>query len=76
MSAIGHHDEGTAFPVNAIAQELASELKAEGKATLRTEYDLTDGSFQQIAQEVYRLMEDDVSLSGYFWMGVIYLEQV
>ena len=55
---------------------LASELKAEGKATLRTEYDLTDGSFQQIAQEVYRLMEDDVSLSGYFWMGVIYLEQV
>ena len=71
-----YHISDKFFPVNAIAQELASELKAEGKATLRTEYDLTDGSFQQIAQEVYRLMEDDVSLSGYFWMGVIYLEQV
>ena len=51
-----YHISDKFFPVNAIAQELASELKAEGKATLRTEYDLTDGSFQQIAQEVYRLM--------------------
>lgn len=64
------------FPVTEIAGQLAQTLAAEGKATLRTDYDLTDSSFQAVAQEVYAQLDEGVRLSGYFWMGVIYLQTV
>lgn len=71
-----YHISDKFFPAKEIAKELAASLEQDGKATLRTDYSLTDGDFQKIAQEVYKLVDDDVSLSGYFWMGVIYLEAV
>lgn len=64
------------FPVSEIAAALAKELKENGKAVLRTDYDLTDSSFQTVAQQVYTQLDSGVKLSGYFWMGVIYLEKV
>lgn len=64
------------FPVNEIAIQLANDLNDTGITTLRTDYDLTDESFQAIAQEVYDQMDEDTQLSGYFWMGVIYLKKV
>lgn len=68
--------KGKYFPTAEIAQQLVQELEERGKSTLRTDYELTDGSFQQIADQVYAELPDETQLSGYFWMGVIYLEIV
>lgn len=71
-----YHLNDKFFPTTEIAKQLAGDLADDGKATLRTDYALTDGGFLEIADEVYKLVGDDVDLSGYFWMGVIYLEKV
>lgn len=56
-----------------IAEKLAEGLQEKGSITLRTEYELDDEHFANIAQEVYDIVGDDVELYGYHWMGVIYL---
>lgn len=61
------------FDEENIAGELADELLAKGSATLRTEYDLDDERFEEIAGEVYDIIGEDKELYGSYWMGVIYL---
>lgn len=62
------------FPTEEMAEQLAKDLQTEGKATLRTDYDLDDERFYEITDAVYAIMGDDVDLYGFYWMGVIYLD--
>ncbi len=61
------------FEKDKIAASLAGDLKTEECTALRTDYDLNDQEFQTIAREVVEDFEGS-ELSGYYWMGVIYLE--
>jgi len=51
---------------------LAEKLQSTGNAALRTDYDLDDETFNQVAQEAANLAQADIS--GFHWMGVIHLE--
>lgn len=68
-----YHVTDRYFPTGEMAERLAKDLKSEGEATLRTDYDLDDERFYEITDAVYEIMGDDVSLYGFYWMGVIYL---
>lgn len=59
--------------VEEIAAELAADLADDGKALLRTDYDLNDEEFYQVTSAVYDILGDEVDLYGYYWIGVIYL---
>lgn len=61
------------FPIQEIAVKLAVDLEERGTATLRTDYDMNDNDFYDIAEAVYGIMGEDVELYGYYWLGVIYL---
>lgn len=61
------------FPRDEIADQLADQLLAEGKAVLRTDYDIDDEEFYQIAQQAADMAQKN--LSGFYWMGVIHLEE-
>ena len=63
--------ENKYYAADDIAPALAAELAENGTAVLRTEYNLDDDTFQNIAQQVMTLMNKD-SLYGYYWMGVIH----
>ena len=60
------------FPKDQIADSLTEDLKKGNTAVLRTDYDLNDQQFNDIAMKV---LEDygNEELAGYYWMGVIYL---
>lgn len=60
------------FPYDKIAYELARDLKKDGRAVLRTEYELDDETFNQIVQSVFPYIDSE-DLYGFYWMGVIYL---
>lgn len=62
------------FPVQEMAEELSRELAKEKSVTLRTDYDLNDEKFYEITDAVYEIMGEDINLSGYYWLGVIYLQ--
>ncbi len=68
-----YHITDSYFPIKEIAANLAKELEKNGTATLRTEYDLNDNDFYDVADAVYEIMGDDIDLYGYYWLGVIYL---
>lgn len=68
-----YHRTESFFPVEEIAAELAEDIQDDGKALLRTDYDLDDEEFYQIAGVVYELLGDDIELYGYYWLGVIYI---
>lgn len=68
-----YHITDNYFPVQEVAEILASELEKDGSATLRTDYELNDNEFYDITDAVYDIMGDDVDLYGYYWLGVIYL---
>lgn len=68
-----YHRIDSFFPVEEIAIELAEDLQDDGKAVLRTDYDLNDEKFYQIASAIYDLLGDDIDLYGYYWLGVIYI---
>ncbi len=68
-----YHITDRYFPVQEIAQILATELAEDGDATLRTDYELNDNEFYEITDAVYDIMGDEVELYGYYWLGVIYL---
>ena len=55
-----------------ITSKLAEKLQSTGNAALRTDYDLDDETFNQVAQEAANLAQADIS--GFHWMGVIHLE--
>ena len=61
------------FPVEEIAEQLSKDLQTEGKAVLRTDYDLDDSRFYEITDAVYGIMGDETDLYGFYWLGVIYL---
>lgn len=68
-----YHVTDNYFPEKEVAKILADELAKDGKATLRTNYRITDRDFYKITEAVYDIMGDDVELYGYYWLGVIYL---
>lgn len=67
------HIMGDYYSMNEITDVLVEKLHSEGRAMLRTEYDLDDETFNTIAQETANRAQADIS--GFHWMGVIYLEQ-
>ena len=60
------------FAMEEITGMLAEKLQSTGNAALRTDYDLDDETFNQVAQEAANLAQADIS--GFHWMGVIHLE--
>lgn len=64
---------GRYFEKSQIAGELAEVLNHNGSAMLRTAYDINDEDFFNIAQDTADLT--DKSLNGFYWMGVIKLEE-
>ena len=68
-----YHMTDSYFPAEKIARELADDLADDGKATLRTDYELNDEEFYQITDAVYEIVGHDIELYGYYWIGVIYL---
>lgn len=61
------------FGLEEVGNELAAKLKKEGSAVLRTDYSLDDETFSTIAQNAADASQSDIS--GFYWMGVIHLEQ-
>lgn len=68
-----YHATDRYFEIEEISDELASLLAEEGKAVLRTEYDIDDATFYEIAQEAAN--KSGKNISGFYWMGVIHLEE-
>ncbi|MCM1119378.1 MAG: hypothetical protein NC543_08465 [bacterium] len=56
-----------------ISGELAALLMAEGKAVLRTDYNIDDECFYRIASQAANTAGK--AIHGYYWMGVIHLEE-
>lgn len=67
-----YHMQNKFFSQDEIANSLAAELKEGNNAVLRTDYDLNDQQFNDIAMKVLSEYGND-DLAGYYWMGVIYL---
>ncbi|MCM1126000.1 MAG: hypothetical protein NC429_05955 [Lachnospiraceae bacterium] len=61
------------FDTDAIADELAELLVSDGKAVLRTDYDIDDETFYGIAQQAADKAHKNIN--GFYWMGVIRLEE-
>ncbi len=61
------------FDREQISQELADLLVSDGKAVLRTRYDIDDEIFYEIAQEAANKAQK--SVNGFYWMGVINLQE-
>lgn len=68
-----YHTTDRYFDTDVIADELAELLESEGSAVLRTDYDIDDETFYEIAQEVAN--QAQTNLSGFYWMGVINLTE-
>lgn len=58
------------YSTEEIAEQLADALKNNPRVTLRTDYVLDDGTFQEIAQSVMEELNVE-SIYGFHWMGVI-----
>lgn len=61
------------FDTDVISDELAQLLISDGKAVLRTDYDIDDETFYTIAQQAANKAQKDIN--GFYWMGVINLEE-
>lgn len=68
-----YHTVDKYFELDQISGQLAEMLSAEGQALLRTEYAMDDEDFSRIAQRAADLSQKD--LTGFYWMGVIHLEE-
>ena len=68
-----YHIKDHYFDRDVVAQELAELLIEGGLAVLRTDYDIDDEIFYEIAQEAAN--EAQKSISGFYWMGVIHLQE-
>ena len=64
--------QGRYFETDKVAAELAANLDKDGVAILRTDYDLNDSSFKEILVATSEKATKKPT-SGYYWMGVIYL---
>ncbi len=56
-----------------ISKQLAQLLITDGQAILRTEYDINDEEFYAIAQKAAD--EAQKNINGFYWMGVIHLQE-
>jgi len=63
---------GLLFDKGDIAAELASLISQNGSATLRTDYNLDDDDFYDIAMEVLEILKTN-ELYGFFMLGVIWM---
>lgn len=61
------------FEKDMISDELAQLLLSDGKAVLRTDYDIDDETFYGIAQQAADKAQKNIN--GFYWMGVICLEE-
>lgn len=68
-----YHATDRYFSREEIADQLANQLLADGVALLRTDYDIDDDTFYDIAQQAADISKKNIS--GYYWMGVIRLEE-
>ena len=68
-----YHTIDRYFEKEQVADELASLLIENGQAVLRTDYDIDDEEFYSIAQKAADKAKKNIS--GYYWMGVIHLEE-
>lgn len=67
-----YHTTGRYFERDEIADHLAEAISADGSAVLRTDYDMGDEEFGNIAQQTADKAQKNVV--GFYWMGVIHLE--
>ncbi len=67
-----YHINNKYFEKNAIANSLTKEVGTNGKATLRTDYGLTEEEFKQIAGQVVTGLGNN-QLQGTYWLGVIHI---
>ena len=63
---------GRFFSTSDIAYELARQIQQNGRTTLRTDYDLDDETFYDIAIEVMEIL-DMQDLFGFYMLGVIWM---
>ena len=68
-----YHATERFFDKEEIAAKLAELLVADGEAMLRTEYDIDDETFYEIAQDAAN--QAGKNISGFYWMGVINLQE-
>ena len=67
-----YHATDRFFESDEIADELAQLLLSDGKAVLRTNYDIDDETFYEIARQAATQAQKNIN--GFYWMGVIHLE--
>lgn len=58
------------FDLDSIANALAKDLKTKDTTILRTDYNLTDETFQKILDTTAELTQND-NIKGCYWIGVI-----
>ena len=63
---------GLFFDTSEVAAELAREIQQNGSITLRTDYNLDDETFYEIAMEVSELLNTK-NLFGFYMLGVIWM---
>lgn len=68
-----YHTQDRYFDKEIVAKELAGLLIKEGIAVLRTDYNIDDEIFYEIAQQASN--EAQKNISGFYWMGVIHLQE-
>ena len=66
-----YHVNGKFFSKDEITSKLVEVVSADGSVTLRTDYNLSEREFNEIAQAVANQSNSD--LSGGYWFGMIYL---
>lgn len=68
-----YHTIDRYFDKEEVSDELADLLASDGKAVLRTDYDIDDEEFYEIAQQAANKSKKNIN--GFYWMGVIHLEE-
>lgn len=68
-----YHATSRYYGQEEISGELAALLMAEGSAVLRTDYDIDDEAFYEIATNAANAAGKRIH--GFYWMGVIHLEE-
>lgn len=68
-----YHTTDRYFGKDEVADKLSDLLEKEGKAVLRTDYNIDDEEFYIIAQKAADKAQKNIS--GFYWMGVIHLEE-
>ena len=69
-----YHIEDKFYGEEQIAEPLKAALAEEGRAVLRTKYNLSDKEFAEIAEKVLDEY-GEAEVSGGYWLGVIYLAE-